>query len=112
MKDHQFEEIVFWLSLIACLLAYHSGIGWLTKILAVISVMNCVSMIATAWKYVRSKSTKIYLIARIVKKWLCRHNWELVQRGCVRDDLDNILYEVEVYRCRKCGKVKTIRINN
>lgn len=29
MKNYQFEEITFWLSLIACLLAYDAGILWL-----------------------------------------------------------------------------------
>ena len=73
MKDHQFEEIVFWLSLIACLLAYHSGIGWLVGIIAVISVMNCISAIVTAWKYTRSELKKKYLIVRTIKRWFCRH---------------------------------------
>lgn len=29
MKKYQFEEITFWLSLIACLLAYDAKIEWL-----------------------------------------------------------------------------------
>lgn len=29
MKDYQFEEITFWFSLIACLLAYHFNIIWM-----------------------------------------------------------------------------------
>lgn len=68
MKDHQFEEIAFWLSLIACLLAYYSGIEWLVGILAVISVMNYISTIVTAWKYARGKPKKIYPIVRTIKK--------------------------------------------
>lgn len=40
MKNYQFEEITFWLSLIACLLAYDAEILWLAKILAGISVIN------------------------------------------------------------------------
>lgn len=31
MKNYQFEEITFWLSLIACLLAYDAEILWLAK---------------------------------------------------------------------------------
>lgn len=40
MKNYQFEEITFWLSLIACLLAYDAEILWLAKILEGISVIN------------------------------------------------------------------------
>ena len=40
MKNCQFEEITFWLSLIACLLAYDAEILWLAKILEGISVIN------------------------------------------------------------------------
>lgn len=53
MKDHQFEEIAFWLSLIAFLLAYHSGIVWLCSILFVISMINFISAITLTWKYVK-----------------------------------------------------------
>jgi hypothetical protein len=49
MKNYQFEEITFWLSLIACLLAYNAGILWIAKILVGISVINLVSAIVMAW---------------------------------------------------------------
>lgn len=49
MKKYQFEEITFWLSLIAYLLAYDAKIEWLTKILAVISILNFVCAISIAW---------------------------------------------------------------
>lgn len=55
MKIHQFEEIVFWLSFIAFLLAYHSGIAWLATILFVISMINFISAIILAWKYVKGQ---------------------------------------------------------
>ena len=48
MKNYQFEEITFWLSLIACLLAYDAEILWLAKILAGISVINFFCAIVTA----------------------------------------------------------------
>ena len=38
MKSYQFEEITFWLSLIACLLANEAKIDWLTRILVVVSI--------------------------------------------------------------------------
>lgn len=38
MKDHQFEEITFWFSLIACLLSYHSNIIWMQGILSIVCV--------------------------------------------------------------------------
>ena len=49
MKKYQFEEITFWLSLIACLLAYDAKIEWLAKILAVTSIINLVCAISMAW---------------------------------------------------------------
>lgn len=49
MKRYQFEEITFWLSLIACLTAYDIGILWLARILAGISIVNLVCAIVTAW---------------------------------------------------------------
>lgn len=111
MKDHQFEEIAFWLSLIACLLAYYSGIGWLVGILAVISVMNYISTIVTAWKYARGKPKKIYPIVRTIKKWLCRHRWELVRKDHEYYIGDGRWYEVLTYQCIKCGKIKVVRPN-
>lgn len=59
MKKYQFEEITFWLSLIACLLAYDSKIEWLTILLAVISIVNLISSIVMAWMDVeRRKNLK------------------------------------------------------
>ena len=55
MKDHQFEEIVFWLSIIAFLHDYQSGIVWLYSILFVISMINFISAITLAWKYVKKR---------------------------------------------------------
>lgn len=55
MKNCQFEEITFWLSLIACLLAYDAEILWLAKILAGISVINFFCAIVTAWIDVKYK---------------------------------------------------------
>ena len=55
MKKYQFEEITFWLSLIACLLAYNAGILWLAKILVGISVINLVSAIVMAWVDVKHR---------------------------------------------------------
>ena len=49
MKNYQFEEITFWLSLIACLLAYDA------EILAGISVINFFCAIVTAWIDVKHK---------------------------------------------------------
>ncbi len=109
MKDHQFEEIVFWLSLIACLLAYHSGIGWLVGIIAVISVMNCISAIVTAWKYTRSELKKKYLIVRTIKRWFCRHGWMLVREDCVCSMDESHWYKVSTYQCIKCGKIKAVK---
>ena len=40
MKSYQFEEITFWLSLIACLLANEAKIDWLTRILVVVSIVK------------------------------------------------------------------------
>lgn len=57
MKNYQFEEITFWLSLIACLLAYDLKIEWLTMILAMISVGNLIRLIIMSW--VDVKRTKI-----------------------------------------------------
>lgn len=56
MKRYQFEEITFWLSLIACLLAYNMKIEWLTKVLIVTSIINLASAIATAWIDVKRKN--------------------------------------------------------
>ena len=56
MKRYQFEEITFWLSLIACLLAYNMKIEWLTKVLIVTSIINLASAIATAWVDVKRKN--------------------------------------------------------
>ena len=111
MKDHQFEEIVFWLSLIACLLAYYSGIGWLVGILAVVSVTNCISMIAIAWKYAKSELKKTYLIVRTIKRWFCCHRWELVRKDHEYYIGDGRWYEVLTYQCIKCGKIKVVRPN-
>nr|DAR57547.1 MAG TPA: hypothetical protein [Caudoviricetes sp.] len=111
MKDHQFEEIVFWLSLIACLLAYHSGIGWLVGIIAVISVMNCISAIVTAWKYARSELKKKYLIVRTIKRWFCRHRWEFIRKDSVCSMDESHWYKVSTYQCIKCGKIKVVRPN-
>lgn len=55
MKNYQFEEITFWLSLIACLLAYDAGILWLSKILVGVSVINFISAIIVAWADVKRK---------------------------------------------------------
>lgn len=56
MKSYQFEEITFWLSLIACLLAYEAKIDWLTRILIVVSIANFASAIVTAWIDVKRKN--------------------------------------------------------
>lgn len=111
MKDHQFEEIAFWLSLIACLLAYCSGIGWLAGILAVISVINYISTIVTAWKYAKSELKKTYLIVRTIKRWFCCHRWELVRKDYEYPMDDDRLYKVSTYQCIKCGKIKVVRSN-
>lgn len=58
MKDHQFEEITFWFSLIACLLSYHSNIIWMQGILSIVCVFNLISMIVTAWEYVKKERNK------------------------------------------------------
>lgn len=55
MKKYQFEEITFWLSLIACLTAYDIGILWLARILAGISIINLVCAIVMAWIDVKRK---------------------------------------------------------
>jgi hypothetical protein len=55
MKRYQFEEITFWLSLIACLTAYDIEILWLARILAGISIINLVCAIVTAWIDVKRK---------------------------------------------------------
>lgn len=62
MKRYQFEEITFWLSLIACLLAYDAGILWLAKILVGISVINLVSAIVMAWVDVKRKKEQKRII--------------------------------------------------
>lgn len=56
MKSYQFEEITFWLSLIASLLANEAKIDWLTRILVVVSIVNFASAIVTAWIYVKRKN--------------------------------------------------------
>ncbi len=56
MKSYQFEEITFWLSLIACLLANEAKIDWLTRILVVVSIVNFASAIVTAWIDVKRKN--------------------------------------------------------
>lgn len=48
MSRYQFEEITFWLSLIAYLLAYDAKIEWLAKILAAISIVNLICAISMA----------------------------------------------------------------
>lgn len=58
MKNYQFEEITFWLSLIACLQAYDAKIEWLTKILVVISIVNFASAIGMSWIDVKRKNKK------------------------------------------------------
>lgn len=55
MKSYQFEEVTFWLSLIACLMAYNMKIEWLTKTLVIISIINLASAIVTAWIDVKRK---------------------------------------------------------
>ena len=49
MKEYQFREIIFWLSLIACLLAYDAKIEWLATILTWISIFCFVFVIIGAW---------------------------------------------------------------
>lgn len=56
MKSYQFEEVTFWLSLIACLMAYNMKIEWLTKALVIISIINLASAIVTAWIDVKRKN--------------------------------------------------------
>lgn len=56
MKSYQFEEITFWLSPIACLLANEAKIDWLTRILVVVSIVNFASAILTAWIDVKRKN--------------------------------------------------------
>ncbi|WP_444343947.1 hypothetical protein [Phocaeicola coprocola] len=56
MKSYQFEEITFWLSLIASLLANEAKIDWLTRILVVVSIVNFASAIVTAWIDVKRKN--------------------------------------------------------
>ncbi len=56
MKNYQFEEVTFWLSLIACLMAYNMKIEWLTKTLVIISIINLASAIVTAWIDVKRKN--------------------------------------------------------
>ena len=56
MKNYQFEEITFWLSLIACLLAYDAEILWLAKILEGISVINFFCAIVNR----KNKSLRIF----------------------------------------------------
>lgn len=58
MKNYQFEEITFWLSLIACLLAYNTEIWWLAKILAGLSIINFICAVVTAWIYVKHKNKR------------------------------------------------------
>lgn len=48
MKEHQFEEIVFWLSVIATLVAYSAGLSFVAAFLCVWSVFNCYCMVVTA----------------------------------------------------------------
>ena len=112
MKDYQFEEIVFWLSLVACLLAYHSGIKWLVVIIAVISVANCISAITTAWKCTRNQPRKIYAITFIVKMkgWFCCHRWRLVRKDHVYSMRDGRWREVDTYICIKCNKMKVVKV--
>lgn len=58
MKNYQFEEITFWLSLIACLLAYDAQIKWLTNILAVVSIVNLICAIVMAYVSVKQNKLK------------------------------------------------------
>lgn len=58
MKKYQFEEITFWLLLIACLLAYSARIEWLTNILAGISLINLICAIVMALIDVKRKTFK------------------------------------------------------
>jgi hypothetical protein len=58
MKNYQFEEITFWLSLIACLLAYDAGVLWLAKILVGISVINLFCTIVMVWIDVKYKNKR------------------------------------------------------
>lgn len=55
MKNYQFEEITFWLSLIAYLLAYNAEIWWLARVLVGVSIINFVCAIVTAWIDVKHK---------------------------------------------------------
>lgn len=48
MKDHQFEEITFWLSFICCLISYHLNISWLTGILVVVSIINFLRIVISS----------------------------------------------------------------
>lgn len=54
-KEFKGRLLSFWLSLIACLLAYNAGIAWLTCILVVMSILNLISMIIIAWKEVKKR---------------------------------------------------------
>lgn len=53
MKEYQFEEITFWFSIIACILAYDAGLDLLWKVLAFESVFILISMIVHAWKEIK-----------------------------------------------------------
>lgn len=50
MKDHQFEEITFWLSLIALLIAMSNGWRFAEVCLSITTVLNAITMIYTAWR--------------------------------------------------------------
>ena len=51
MKSHQFEEICFWLSLIATLISYHLEIKWLFTVLLVLTIINLIAAVYYGIKY-------------------------------------------------------------
>lgn len=59
MKKYQFEEVTFWLSLIACLLAYNAQIEWLTNILVVVSAINFICAVVLAYVDVKQQRNKL-----------------------------------------------------
>ena len=54
------------------------------------------------------------IIRRILEKWVCRHEWEILQKVSFYQESNSELPHRIAYllSCKKCGKLKQVEIKS
>ena len=54
------------------------------------------------------------IIKNFLEKLVCKHDWEKLECIKVRDHFFNVsdlpIYHIYLYKCKKCGKFKKIKL--